>query len=830
MNYFNIKIKMLFILLFLIQVAMPVVAQRKIIISNNGKSAYSIYIDPSSSASVKQAASDLKDYFNKVAGFSPNLIIANEAPSEPFISLGSTSAAKAAGLDASTIPNDGFRMVTKGRNLFLFGPDTPTGKTNDLGGVSNGTSNAVYTFIEDYLSVTWLMPGELGEDFKKVSMISIPSALDRTETSPLNYRVLPMGNSQEPLLVEWNRRMKLGKVAAVQHSHAWAQTIPPSAFEKHPEWFAEIDGKPLPPAGRYKFETTDPGLIQAYADVIIETFRKNPDLKWYSLSPSDGGGWSESKASTALLEKDPHGVLSRTKLVLQFYNDIAKIVRKEFPDHKLGGYIYSSYLYPPEGGIPKLEPNLALVVATSTSYGYQLYRPSTQQDWDKLMRAWGESAKKDGFDVYYYDLPTVLVQPYGNILPPAPDILNYTFDRVKDYGFKGAYFSGGPSWLNSGAGNYTTAKLEWKPGQNAKELLKTYYTKAYGAVAATYMEKLYALLDSEYRKYYIAHPTANYNMTQDHYKEIYGVNYKELEKYYMQALRAPKEPKQQKRLELFGQIFSLMQWNLRSVGALPANFKSPLTLSDDQIDKLIFNESFSIVPQSNEIELSNSYKVTLEPPLADAYNTNNQSIPARGETSILLYVPKTGEVRIDEKEWNGKAEFVHYSLFDEEGKKMQAGAMAKGRNISFVGQQGKTYMLHIPSRDAIFELDIKGAAAAYKSNTSDGGLRMLVGSMKAEYLPLYFYVSTNIKDFGITLNTRNAVAEVIAPDGRLVGQLNNQNVNASRLVVTSKDVKAGFWKINIHKFNGTCTLTLDKQLPQWISTDPTQPLKIITKE
>ncbi|MEJ7691507.1 DUF4838 domain-containing protein [Daejeonella sp.] len=830
MNYITIKKSLLFIAVFLTQIATTSLAQTEIVIGNSGKTAYSIYIDPSSSLSVKQAAADLKDYFNKVAGFSPNLIVSSKPPSEPFISLGSTSAWKAAGLDASAFSDDGFRMIAKGRNLFLFGPDTQTGKTNNLGGVSNGTSNAVYTFIEDYLGVTWLMPGDLGEDFKKVSKISIPSSLDRTETSPLNYRVLPMGNSRDSLLEEWNRRMKLGKVAAVQHAHAWAQTIPPSAFEKHPEWFAEIGGKPLPPAGRYKFETTNQELVNAYAEVIKETFRKNPDLRWYSLSPSDGGGWSESKSSTALLEKDPHGALSRTKLVLKFYNDIAKIVRKEFPDHKLGGYIYSSYLYPPEAGIPKLEPNLALVVATSNSYGYQLYRPSVQQDWDKLMRSWGESAKKDGFDVYYYDLPTVLVQPYGNILPPGPDILNYTFDRVKDYGFKGAYFSGGSSWLNSGAGNYTTAKLEWKPGQNAHELLKTYYTKAYGAQAASYMEKLYALLDNEYRKFYIAHPKANYNMTQDHYKEIYGANYKELEEYYMQALTSPKEPKQQKRLELFGQIFSLMQWNLRTVGALPANFKSPLTLSDDQIDRLIFKDSFSVLPRSNDAELLSSYNVILEPPLAVANNPNVQSIPARGKTSILLYVPKTGEVRIDEKRWDGKAEFVHYSLFDEEGKKMQAGSMAEGRIISFAGQQGKTYMLHIPSRDALFELNIHGAAAAYKSNTSDGGMRMVAGSMKAERLPLYFYVPAHIKDFSITLNTLNAIADVISPDGRVMGQLNNENVAASRLAVTSKDIKEGFWQINVHKFNGTCTLTLDNELPQWFSIDPAQPLKIITKQ
>jgi hypothetical protein len=801
-------------------------AQKKLVLGNKGKTAYSIYIDPAAPLSVRQAAEDLKLYFNKVAGFSPKVIVAAQAPGTPFISLGNNSASNASGINSSGISNDGFTIVVKSRNVFILGPDTKEGEVNHLGGVSNGTANGVYTFIEDYLGVTWLMPGELGEDFRQLSTVAIPARLDRSESSPLNYRVVPIGNVQQPLMQEWNRRMKLGRVAALQHSHAWAETIPPSAFEKHPEWFAVIDGKPVPPAGRYKFETTNAGLVQAYANVIIETFRKNPNQKWYSLSPSDGGGWSESPEATVLLEKDPHGNLSRTKLVLKFYNDVAKIVRKVFPDRKLGGYIYATYLYPPEAGVPKLEPNLALVVATSNSYGYQLYRPSTERDWDKLMRTWGESARKDGFDVYYYDLPTVLVQPYGTILPPAPYILDYTFSRVKEYGFKGAYFSGNNHWITTGAGNFTSAKLEWNPGADAYEILENYFRKAYGPGAASPMQKMYALLDSAYRVFYTGHPKAGYNMTHDHFKEIYGTNYNQLEKYFLQALAIPKEAKQQRRLELFGQIFSLMQWNLKAVGVLPTNLNTSLTLPDEEIDKLVLHQEFSIVPSTNRKVFPGAYKATLSPPLNDAGKRVDQNIPVRGEVTILLHPAKTGEIVITAQEWNGKAELVHYSLYDEEGNRFKAGAMARGRSIKFNGQEGKSYILHIPSRDALFELDIKGAAVAYQSNISDGGFRMLVGSMKEEAIPLYFFVPATVKDFSITLSSRSAKMQIFSPDGRLEGFLDNHDVNASRMVFNSDKGAPGFWKMSIKKFNGTCTVTLDKALPQWVSIDPSLPLRV----
>ncbi|MEJ7830960.1 MAG: DUF4838 domain-containing protein, partial [Segetibacter sp.] len=131
---------------------------------------------------------------------------------------------------------------------------------------------------------------------------------------------------------------------------------------EHPTWFAQINGKHLPPGERYKLETTNPELVQAYANVIIKEFRKDTSLKWYSLSPSDGingeVGWSNSKEALALIEKRVNGKNSRTSLILKSYNDVAKIVRKEFPDNKLGGYIYADYFNPPSSGIPKMEPNL----------------------------------------------------------------------------------------------------------------------------------------------------------------------------------------------------------------------------------------------------------------------------------------------------------------------------------------------------------------------------------------------------------------------------------------------------------------------------------------
>jgi hypothetical protein len=108
--------------------------QEEIQLVRNGRTDHTICIDPSAPGSVRLAAEELTGYFKRVTGVSPGIIETGQVPSTPYISLGNTAAARAAGLDASGITDDGFRIVTGGGNVFILGPDTPDGRVNDLGG------------------------------------------------------------------------------------------------------------------------------------------------------------------------------------------------------------------------------------------------------------------------------------------------------------------------------------------------------------------------------------------------------------------------------------------------------------------------------------------------------------------------------------------------------------------------------------------------------------------------------------------------------------------------------------------------------------------------
>ncbi len=228
-----LTIKVLFAVLI---ISIQSSAQQKIIIGENGKTNYSIYINPSASKSLKAAAADLKLYINKASGISIPLVSGKEIPAGNFISVGNTRALKPLGLKLSGIHSDGFRIITKGNNVFIFGNDTPDGIVNASGGRSNGTANGVYTFLENYLGIRWLMPGEVGEYIPKTNIVAVPH-IEVLESSPFLYRHEPhIGNGELP--EQWANRLKLAKVSFPQYNHAWEKTIFASLYDEHPTWFA----------------------------------------------------------------------------------------------------------------------------------------------------------------------------------------------------------------------------------------------------------------------------------------------------------------------------------------------------------------------------------------------------------------------------------------------------------------------------------------------------------------------------------------------------------------------------------------------------------------
>ena len=808
-------------------------AQDELALVQNGRSAFVIVHASDAPGSVRTAAQELQRYVEKST--SAKLpIIAGDAPAQsPFIALGDTPAARAAGISAANVSLEGFRLVSRGGNLFIIGPDTRENEKTPEGGTSTGTLNGVYTFIEDYLNVRWLFPGPQGEDVPSCASVLVP-ALDRKESPFFRNRRVPDIQNAQPAVQEWSARQKLGFSMKLEHSHNWQYVVPPALHEQHPGWFPEVAGKRPPVVGdRYKLETTNPELIQHYAKAAMEAFRRDPQRAVFSLSPTDSDGWSTSPESKALYDLDPQGKLSVTPLVLKFYNDVANIVGKEFPDRKLAGYIYASYLYPPSAGVPRLEPNLILVVAPSISYGYQLYRDGVQEDWERILKAWSGQTSQ----IAYYDLFNWLRGNTGAITPPAPEILNFAFPRLMKYGIKGVYISGTPEWSQAAVNNYVLAKMAWNPALDANAVCDEFYLRAYGPAAGARMREIYHLVDAAVKVFYNQDLTANYTATPRFLNDVLAANYARIETLYLEARSAAQAatPEQRARLEFFGDNLVIMQWQLRAYGFLPETKTSPLYRADEEVEKMIgrLHPGFGVALAPGMKRMEKVFPpVRVERVPALPHPRPITPLALRGQSRFLFFPNADQDIRVTATKISSQAGLVRWDAYSASGARVAGGVLRPDSPVQFLGAAGQIYYIEVNGGNSYYELELKGAPYALAADCGPRGIHLL-----GKTTPFYFQVPADVPQFTITISSdapgETSLSRLYSPRGKLVATFDTQTVPVARATIAPAQASGeweGHWCLSVEKApNGgfdDVYVALDAALPPWFTLDPADPLTI----
>jgi hypothetical protein len=790
-------------------------------IVTQGKSTFSIVVPNNAPSSIQAAAKELQQDIAKSTG--ATLPISKEdSATGHVISLGETSQAKAAGIDLNGVGEEGYRIVTKNDNIYILGTDTADGALTKNGGTSNGTANGVYSFLEDYLGVRWLMPGALGLDVP-VKSTFIVDDINKTDTPFFINRREPYIQNTLPSVEKWQDQQKLGYSFRIEHSHNWTQTVKPELFKDHPDWFPMIDGKRMPPSGRYKLETTNPGLVNYFAQAAVDSLKANPQSNTFSLSPSDSRGWSQSAESKALYDPPPPGEKfpSVTPLILKFYRDVAEIVAKEDPNAKLAGYIYADYLYPPQKGGMTLPDNFYPVIAPSIDYGFTLYRPDVQHDFNNLMEEWGKVTPH----LFYYDLPNDLSSGTGIITPPATEILNYIFPRLVKNNVKGVYIYGTAAWSQTALANYILAKMEWNPNLNANDLQHDWLMRAYGPQAGAKMETFYQKVDGWFRDYYQQNQDASYTLNDKILQGLYAPHYPELEQLFLDAKSQTMTPIQQQRLQLMEDNMVVLEWRLKNAKLLPAGFQSKIAKSDDEVVTLMTraNSDFEMFPGMVESGPKvSSVKVTAAPAIAT--QEKSPQVRLRDANMFLLYSAKGGEITITPSEARNGRPFISYVLKDAKNTQLLSGILTKGKPITFEATANTPYFLYINS--GIYTLSIDGAGAAVQTNSEESRLH-LFGSPAT----LYYYVPANSPKWTLMLASESpgetAHATIYSPDGKQAAELDTAVQPAQ---TANLNGQSGFWKVDISKAKSGVLddiyLQIDSDMPHWININPAEPLEI----
>lgn len=544
------------------------------VLAESGKSEYVIYIDNAAPGSVKAAASELSRVIGKSTGAQ---IALRPTPGSKTIFIGESDATRAAGVTADDLKMEGYRILVKDQQVYILGQDSRRNRVGWGGNEETGTLFGTYAFLERTVGARWLMPGELGEDIPKHSTLAV-GQMEVTSTPFFSMRDI----GGDPKYTGWTTRNG-GGGWHVDHNHNWASFPKRSVIREHPEYMALQRGKrmavpaddkePFAP----KYCTTNPQFIQAFAESVIEDLQSNPQKRFFSLTPTDGGGWCECDACMKLTVAGPStkwgdfGMWQRsvTPLVLKYYNDVAKIVGRTLPDRVLCGYVYYDFLYPLEPQ-PPTEPNLSLMIAPLQHYGMTRYKPELRTDFERVCRSWSEANNLMG----YYGVSAWMRNGIGAPLGPSIRIHKHTFTTLKQNNFKFVYLYTVP-WSASAVANYLVAKLMWNPDADVDALFDEYMIRSFGPGGAA-MGEAYRLIDRETEAAKIASPLqrADYEMTSELAISVYAKNFAAIEALYIKAMSATTTDAQKARLKLFGDNMVILHRVLSEGGVLADADKS----------------------------------------------------------------------------------------------------------------------------------------------------------------------------------------------------------------------------------------------------------------
>lgn len=795
------------LLYFIFFVTLPTLASA-IELVRNSQSRYLIYVQSNAPDSVVLAADELQSYVYKSTG--ALLPITREYPKNEnnIISLGDNDFL-AKYIKKKNLDYEHYDLRFDGDRIFIYGNDLENNKKTPYGGDSMGTLYGVYEFIERYLGIKWLMPGEVGEYVPIHHTLMLDGYSYSGGPSFYNRRI-PYIQNENHLVKKWLLRNRQGYSVSLLHYHNFSGLVPPNEYDSHPDWFPLLGGKRVEPGDSYKLETTNQQLVHFVADVVANEFRSNSQAYTFSISPSDGEGWSESIESLMLYDKDKNNNVSYTSLVLKFYNDVAKTLQSEFPDKRVCGYIYSDYLYPPLQKDFFIEKNVCLVVAPHISYGYGLYKEKNRRDYEYILRSWSKTVDT----IAYYDLPSIYIQSVGAPNPPAIDLLAYIYPFVHKQGYKGVYMYGSAAWGHAAMSNYILAKLNYNPSLDPSVIMDDFLLSAYGEKSAPHIKHIYNVLDTANRDFHAKNITMNYRFTQDVVRQLYLPIIHDISRSYNLAINAAVDDKNIARLNMLGMNLDGFVTYLHDIGLLQDAEKitiktgaykkysgyelamDPEYHNNDPLEFRVIDMKINLKKILQKIGLYKNANFDVTGYKAGVKRSSTAITGNfRGNNNFIFHINSKPTLKL-----NLVANFGEngsYRVISENGSIIRHGKLKKINTIDLSTiKLGGFFYLDVKSKSDIYSFEYAGIQMVIDANSTKQGvhfnghipdIRFFVGGDDKAILTIY---TESIKE-SIALN-------LFSPDGKPHDFIDLSGRVSEKLVVDAKS-GVGFWTVSWKK-------------------------------
>lgn len=537
----------------------------------------------------RQAADDLADYVEKISGVRPEVLEGAPDPiPDQAVWVGYQPALDELfpELDFDFPYPEEILIAVTDQYVVIAGRDrwdddrlvSDAGRRQVVGVQQEyGTINAVYTFLQDFLGVRWLWPGELGIDVVESDTV----ALD-----PVEYRYHPRIRGRSSIFNfsqihntqgtshDWVRfqRLQLDSLQ-IPGGHgftSWGERF----AESHPEYFAlQPDGSRggFPNWRNVKMCKSNPDVWAQWLRDVESALERDPTRQVFNASANDGYLAGYCVCESCLAWDHPEGELRRymweglsqeyvamTDRQVTFANHLGRLLKERFPDEEY--YVGIMAYGPSRPGPVEARPDDNVIVGNVANF---IIRPG-YRDRDSLLddepshrdqlREWAEMG---AFQAWRPNTGNPAGWRQG--LPDVP--VRHVMDSVRfaaDHGAVGIFIDMvWEHWPTQAPLYYVLGQLAWNPDQDGEAILADFYDRGFGPAAGS-VAAYWSLMEENRNAFFEGVEThQGYSVPGMRWREIYTNEVLAEAQEFLTQAAAEAEGS-----ELYAERVALVQWGL----------------------------------------------------------------------------------------------------------------------------------------------------------------------------------------------------------------------------------------------------------------------------
>jgi hypothetical protein len=447
------------------------------VVSENGNDTCVIVVAKDDSGPVQLAAAELQRFLKEMSGADIKIVHgAQEAPKAKGKLYVGPKAALAAkpDLDLKSLGSESYILHT-----------TTDEDTILVGGEPRGTLYAVYGALQE-MGCRWWTPTVSTIPKSEIVALAPYRGKIQVQSPAFSYRDVYYLGAFNP---EWalHNRTNGGRTGLKPDQggclkpailvHSFIKLIPPETyFEKHPEWFSQVNGKRL--KEKSQLCLTNEAMLEELIKNTREELKKKPDCAHISISQNDWDNHCTCDACKAI--DDAEGSTAGT--IVGFVNKVATRLKPEFPGVTFTTLAYEYSVAPPK--ITRPADNVTVFVCTIRA-GFE--KPINQQTTRPIGGQIKEWSKLGNVFVWDY-LPNFnhVVLPYPNLYVIGPNFKFYKEMGVQGVLAQGIYNT--PASEMAELRTWVAAQLLWDPNQDSAKLIEEFVQGYYRQSAPAVMK------------------------------------------------------------------------------------------------------------------------------------------------------------------------------------------------------------------------------------------------------------------------------------------------------------------------------------------------------